>query len=525
MAPRPSPDTPAVSARVLAMIRAAQVYDVARKTPLEQAPVLSARLRNSVLLKREDLQPIFSFKLRGAYNKLVNLSPQQRANGVVCASAGNHAQGVALAARTLGTHATIVMPVTTPAIKVDAVVALGAEVVIAGTGYDDACAHALALAAERGAQFIHPFDDELVIAGQGTVGEELLEQHSAPVDVVFVPVGGGGLAAGVATYIKAVSPHTRVIGVEPVDSPSMQAALDAGAPVTLDHVGIFADGVAVRTVGDTTFALCQAHLDGMVHVTTDEICAAIKDIFNETRTVTEAAGAIAVAGLKRYVHGSQCEGENLVAVVSGANMNFDRLLHVAERANIGEHTEALLAVEIDERPGSFLRFCAALGPRPVTEFNYRYNDAEHARIFVGVALRGGEDESREIVRALTRSGHPCQDLSDNDLAKIHVRHMLGGYREDIAHERILRFEFPERPGALADFLRAIGSDWNISLFHYRNHGSDYGRVLCGVQVPAAELDDFHAHLGQLGYRYTDESANPACAMFFGPGADQASDQD
>lgn len=495
-------------------IRRARVYDVATRSALSAAPVLSQRLGHTVLLKREDQQPIFSFKLRGAYNRLASFTAPALAGGVVCASAGNHAQGVALAARTLGTEATIVMPVTTPAIKVEAVRALGAKVVLHGDSYDEAGHHAMALARERELAFIHPFDDELVIAGQGTVGREIIEQCTTSPDLVFVPVGGGGLAAGVATYVKHVSPTTRVIGVEPADSPSMKAALSAGHPVTLERVGTFADGVAVRTVGARTFELCQRYLDSMVHVTTDEMCAAIKDIFNETRTVTEAAGAIAVAGMKRYLEDHALPHQTIVAIVSGANMNFDRLLHVTERANIGEHTEALIAVEIDERKGSFLRFCDALGSRPVSEFNYRYAGSTRAQIFVGVQLTRGEAEKNDILTALRQRGYPCLDLSDNDMAKNHVRHAVGGFRDDVPHERLLRFEFPERGGALAQFLKAIGQDWNISLFHYRNHGSDFGRVLCGVQVDHDALDEFHAHLDQLGYHYVDESDNPARRLFF-----------
>ncbi|MFK8015985.1 MAG: threonine ammonia-lyase, biosynthetic [Gammaproteobacteria bacterium] len=496
-------------------IRRSRVYDVAIRSALSEALGLSTRISNRVLLKREDQQPIFSFKLRGAYNRLASLTPAERKQGVICASAGNHAQGVALAAQALGSTALIVMPVTTPAIKVDAVRSLGASVELAGDDYDAACTRAHELAGERARIFIHPFDDELVIAGQGTVGMEIMEQCVPPPDVVFIPVGGGGLAAGAAAYIKHVSPRTKVIGVEPVDSPSMQAALDAGSPVTLDRVGSFADGVAVRTVGTRTFELCTRYLDGMVQVTTDQMCAAIKDIFNETRTVTEAAGAIAVAGMKRYVADQDLSDKTLVAIVSGANMNFDRLLHVAERANIGEHSEALLAVEIDECKGSFLRFCQALGARSVSEFNYRYAGTARARIFVGVGLSRGEEEKQEILDSLTEQSFRCLDLSDNDLAKNHVRHTVGGYRNDVAHERILRFEFPERAGALAQFLRSVGESWNISLFHYRNHGSDYGRVLCGIQVPPDALDQFNAHLDQLGYHYVDETANPACDLFFG----------
>ncbi len=502
---------------IVRQVREARVYDVARRTPLDHAPLLSDRLGVDLLLKREDLQPIFSFKIRGAYNKLAHMPSEKLRNGVVCASAGNHAQGVAVAARQRGTRASIVMPDTTPTIKIDAVRALGGDVVIEGEGFDDAYAHARALAEERNQPFIHPFDDPLVIAGQGTVGMEILDEHPDDIDAIFVPVGGGGLAAGVAAYVKALRPGTRIIGVEPQDSPSMQAALDAGRPVTLKRVGIFADGVAVRTVGDLTYALCAQHLDEIVHVNTDEMCAAIKDIFNETRTVAEAAGAIAVAGAKKYAETREVAGQRFVAIMSGANMNFDRLIHVTERANIGEHTEALIAVEIAEEPGSFLKFCRAIGKRPVTEFNYRYSGPGRARIFVGIGLGGGEREKDAILESLTGSGYPTLDLTDNEMAKLHVRHMVGGYSTHPENERILRFIFPERPGALADFLLAIGDQWNISLFHYRNHGSDYGRVLCGVQVPPAESGEFRSHLDDLGYRYHDESDNPACRMFFGVG--------
>ncbi|MEO1573980.1 MAG: threonine ammonia-lyase, biosynthetic [Pseudomonadota bacterium] len=475
-------------------IRRARVYDVAERSAVTAAPRLSERLGMTVLLKREDQQSVFSFKLRGAYNRLANLDAATRNRGVIAASAGNHAQGVALAADKLGCPATIVMPETTPAIKVDAVRALGATVLLHGDTYDDACARAEALADEASLTFIHPFDDDLVIAGQGTVGREIAEQCPAVPDVVFMPVGGGGLAAGAAAYIKHVSPRTRVYGVEPADSPSMQAALDAGEPVTLDRVGSFADGVAVRRVGRRTFELCERYLDGMLHVTTDQMCAAIKDIFNETRVVTEAAGAIAVAGLKAWrAQHPEFDGAGL-AIVSGANMNFDRLVHVSERADIGENREALFAVEIDETRGSFLKFCEALGDRAVTEFNYRYAGTQRARIFVGVGLSRGREEKQEILAAMRAPGYRCVDLSDNDLAKNHVRHTVGGYRGDVANERLLRFEFPERAGALAQFLKAVGITWNISLFHYRNHGSDYGRVLCGIQVPDQALAEFNAHL-------------------------------
>jgi threonine dehydratase len=501
----------------LERILKAQVYDVAVESPLDEAPRLTARLGNRVLLKREDLQPVFSFKLRGAHNKLAQLAPAERGRGVICSSAGNHAQGLALSARQFGMRAVVVMPATTPGIKVDAVRALGAEVVLDGNGYDDAYERALALAADQGLSFVHPFDDPAVIAGQGTIAMEILRQHRGRIDAVFVPVGGGGLASGIALYVKALYPEVRVIGVEPEESPGMERSLAAGAPVTLDHVGIFADGVAVRRVGTETFRICRELLDGMILVTTDEICAAIQDIFEDTRSIMEPAGALAVAGLKRYVAAGGVRDQTLVAINSGANVNFDRLRHIAERAAVGEEREALLAVEIPEVPGSFLRFCETIGRRSVTEFNYRFGDAARARIFVGVELRGGAPERRRIVADLTKAGYPVLDMSDDEMAKLHVRHMVGGLAAGLRDERLCRFEFPERPGALLDFLKAIGTRWNISLFHYRNHGSDYGRVLAGVQVPAAELGDFHAHLAELGYPWWDETANPAYRMFLGGG--------
>jgi len=497
-------------------ILTARVYDVARESPLELASGLSRRLGNAVFLKREDLQPIFSFKLRGAYNKISRMDPAKRAAGVVCASAGNHAQGVALAGNRLGIRAVIVMPRTTPSIKVDAVRALGAEVVIHGEGYDDAFAHATELGASSGLAFIHPFDDPDVIAGQGTIGMEILRQAQGPVHAIFVPIGGGGLAAGLSTYVKYLSPSTRLVGVEAEESPSMHAALAAGRPVTLAQVGIFADGVSVRRVGDETFRLCQRHLDEIVLVSTDEMCAAIKDVFTDTRSIAEPAGAMAVAGMKRWLEDNPVEQSTLIAINSGANMNFDRLVHVAERANIGEQTEALLGVEIPELPGSFMRFCDLLGRRVVTEFNYRYADSAQAHIFVGLRLEHGRKERDELVCLLEDHGYPAFDLSDDEMAKVHIRHMVGGYAPPIEHERLFRFQFPERPGALMDFLTAIGSSWNISLFHYRNHGSDFGRVLAGVQVEPQDQTEFLEHLAELGYAYWDESGNRAYRMFLGP---------
>ncbi len=498
----------------LKRILTARVYEVAEETPLDPAPNLSARLGHAVWLKREDLQQVFSFKLRGAYNRMARLPDAELQKGVICSSAGNHAQGVALSARRLGIQAFVVMPVTTPRIKVDAVRKLGGEVVLEGDTYDDAYAHARRLEAERGLTFIHPFDDPDVIAGQGTIAMEILRQHPGDIDAVFVPVGGGGLIAGIAAYIKALRNDIRIVGVEPEDSAGMSRSLAAGEPVTLERVGIFADGVAVRRVGDETFRLCRELVDEIVLVDTDEICAAIRDIFEDTRSIVEPAGALAVAGMKKYVeeHGPAA-GREFVAVNCGANVNFDRLRHIAERAAVGEHREALLAVGIPERPGSFREFCAAIGRRNVTEFNYRYSDAEEAHIFVGLELTGGRAEQERLVADLRGRGYPVEDLTDNEMAKLHIRHMVGGRAGGLPDERLLRFEFPERPGALADFLDAVGPDWNISLFHYRNHGSDYGRILTGIQVPTADSAEFERHLTKLGYPHWDESDNPAYALF------------
>jgi threonine dehydratase len=501
------------NADYIALIDDASVYDVARKSPLELAGNLSQRLNNRILMKREDLQPVFSFKLRGAYNKLASLPDSAVASGVICSSAGNHAQGVALAAGRRGTRALIVMPVTTPSIKVDAVAALGGEVVLHGDNYDEAYARALELADAENLAFIHPFDDPAVIAGQGTIGRELVEQMDNDVAAVFVPIGGGGLIAGIAAYLKAKRPDVRIIGVEPEDSAAMKISLDAGEPVTLDHVGIFADGVAVRRVGDETFRLCQQFVDEIVTVDTDQICAGIKDIFEDTRSIVEPAGALAVAGVKKYVSEHDSTGQSFVVINCGANVNFDRLRHIAERAAVGEQQEMLLAVEIPEKPGSFRDFCNALGRRGITEFNYRYSDSDKAHIFVGVQLRNGAEEHKELVKSLAALGYPLADLSDNEMAKLHIRHMVGGSAGTLKNERLFRSEFPERPGALLDFLLAIGTDWNISLFHYRNHGSDHGRVLAGIQVPNEESDELEAHLAELGYAHFEESDNPAYRMF------------
>ena len=499
----------------LNLIDSARVYDVATETPLDDASGLSARIGNRVLMKREDLQPVFSFKLRGAYNKIASLPDDEIANGVICSSAGNHAQGVALAAQRRGIRAVIVMPLTTPQIKVDAVRELGGEIVLHGDTYDDAYAHARTLEVNEHLAFIHPFDDPDVIAGQGTIGAEILRQANEPIDAIFVPIGGGGLIAGIAVYIKNKQPGIRIIGVEPADSAAMRDSLAAGAPVTLDHVGIFADSVAVRRVGDETFRLCQAHVDEIITVDTDQICAAIRDIFEDTRSIVEPAGGLAVAAAKKYAADKQLEGQTFVTINCGANVNFDRLGHIAERAAVGEQREMLLAVEIPEEPGSFRRFCETIGRRSITEFNYRYSDAGNAHIFAGVQLRNGAAERRELLQEIATAGYTAFDLSDNEMAKLHVRHMVGGRSSNVTHERLYRFEFPERPGALLDFLDAIGTDWNISLFHYRNHGSDYGRILAGIDVPDNETQKLEAHLAELGYAYWEESDNPAYAMFLG----------
>jgi threonine dehydratase len=494
----------------------AKVYDVAVQTPLEAAPRLSSRLNNRILFKREDLQPVFSFKIRGAYNKIAQLSPISAQRGVICASAGNHAQGVALGARTRGIRAVVVMPVTTPEIKVQAVAELGGEIVLHGDDYDQAYEHAIELGRERGLVFVHPFDDPDVIAGQGTIAMEILRQlHGDDIDAIFVPVGGGGLIAGIGAYAKALYPRIKIIGVEPEDAAGMYESLRAAKRVTLERVGMFADGVAVRRVGEESFRLARQYVDEIILVTTDQICAAIQDIFQDTRSIAEAAGALAVAGIKKYVARENCGTRTLVAINSGANMNFDRLRHVVERADIGAQREALFAVQIPESPGSFLRFCEVLGRRSVTEFNYRYGDSQAAQIFVGLALVQGKAERDGLLHGIAAAGFAVRDMTDNEMAKLHVRHMVGGQARGLNDERLYRFEFPERPGALLKFLQAIGSAWNISLFHYRNHGSDYGRVLAGIQVPAETRTDFLLHLNELHYAYTEETDNPAYQVFLG----------
>lgn len=508
-APRP------LAAAYAARIERARVYDVAIESPLDPAPRLSRRLQNSVLFKREDLQPVFSFKLRGAYNKIAQLPDEVLARGVICSSAGNHGQGVALAAQRRGTRAVIVMPVTTPSIKVEAVVSMGGEVILEGDTYDDANAHALKVAEQENLTIVHPFSDPDVIAGQGTIAIELLKQTDELPDAIFVPIGGGGLIAGIGSYIKHRHPEIKIIGVEPLDCASMHEAFRTGEVTTLDHVGIFADGVAVKRVSEETFNVAREVVDEIVLVDTDEICAAIKDVFEDSRVVLEPAGALAVAGLKRYVAAEHHTGQTFITLNCGANINFDRLRHVSERAEIGEHREALIAVELPERPGAFLKFCSVLGARNVTEFNYRYAAGDKARVFAGVGLTQGRQEAKTLIAGLTERGYAVGDLTDNELAKLHVRHMVGGRVPALEDEMLYRFEFPERPGALLRFLEAIGDRWNISLFHYRNHGSDYGRVLAGLQIPGESHDELAKHLDGLGYTYWNETDNPAYQLFLG----------
>ena len=501
--------------RYMKKILGSRVYDVAEETPLLEAGRLSSRLGNRVWMKREDLQPVHSFKLRGAYNKISGLSKEQCACGVIAASAGNHAQGVALAARKLGVKALIVMPVTTPSIKVESVRDYGARIKLAGDTYDDAYAYAAAEAEKRGMIFIHPYDDPDVIAGQGTVALEILKQHGDELHAIFVPVGGGGLIAGVAAVVKSLRPDIKVIGVEPDEAPCMYEALKRGRRVTLKQVGIFADGVAVRQAGKEPFRIARQYVDEVILVSTDEICAAIKDIFDECRAIVEPAGALAIAGLKRYVDTSGVQGKSMVAINSGANMNFDRLRHVSERAQIGEQREALLAVTITEEPGSFRRFCRSIGKRGITEFNYRYSDPEQAHVFAGVQLQNGDSERHELVQDLRDEGYPVADLTDSELAKLHIRHMVGGRVPGLEDELLYRFQFPERPGALLNFLVSMGKRWNISLFHYRNHGADYGRVLVGIQVPSSSRREFRKSLDKLGYVFWEETDCPAYNLFLG----------
>lgn len=496
-------------------ILTSRVYDVAVETPLQPARQLSERLNNQILLKREDLQPVFSFKIRGAYNKIAQLSADELARGIVTASAGNHAQGVALSAKHLGIKATIVMPRTTPELKVQGVRARGGKVVLHGDAFPEALAHSLKLVEEKGFVYIHPYDDPEVIAGQGTVVMEILRQYQGPIDAIFVPVGGGGLIAGIAAYVKYLRPSIRVIGVEPDDSNCLQAAMAAGSRVVLPQVGLFADGVAVAQIGEKTFELCRHYVDEVITVSTDEICAAIKDIYDDTRSITEPAGALAVAGIKKYTQRQGVTGQVLIGIDSGANINFDRLRHVAERSELGEKREAIIAVTIPEQKGSFKSFCEALGKRQITEFNYRYHTGREAQIFVGVQTHPEQDPRAALVEELRSKGFPVLDLTDNELAKLHTRHMVGGHAAQVSDEVVLRFEFPERPGALFNFLNKLGGRWNISMFHYRNHGAADGRVLAGLQVPLNERHLLPAALEKIGYRYWDETENPAYKLFLG----------
>jgi threonine dehydratase len=496
----------------LRKILTARVYDVAQETPLEPARGLSKRLGNRVLLKREDMQPVFSFKLRGAYNKMAHLTQAQLAKGVIAASAGNHAQGVALSASRMGCRAVIVMPVTTPAVKINAVKALGGEVLLFGESYSDAYQHALDVQQKEGLTFVHPFDDPDVIAGQGTIAMELLRQHQEPIEAVFIAIGGGGLIAGMASYIKQVNPAIKIIGVQTTDSDAMAQSLKAGRRITLDEVGLFSDGTAVKLVGEETFRLCQKYVDDIVLVDTDAVCAAIKDVFEDSRAILEPAGALAIAGMKAWIAREQIQDKTLVAVACGANMNFDRLRFVSERAEIGEQREAVFAVTIPEERGSFKRFCQAIGNRNVTEFNYRIADAKAAHIYVGIQTRDRQ-EAHDVANAFESGGFKALDLTDDELGKLHLRHMVGGRSALARNERLFRFEFPERPGALMRFLSSMHPDWNISLFHYRNHGADYGRILVGIQVPDQNESALQDFLKQLGYPHWEETQHPGYQMF------------
>ncbi len=501
------------SNKLIEKILTARVYDVANETPLEQAKSLSKRCKNQILFKREDLQPVFSFKLRGAFNCMFQLSDAAKAKGVVAASAGNHAQGVAISGQKLGIKTTIVMPKITPEIKVKGVESFGGNAVLIGNNFDDAYAHAMQLADKEGMTFIHPFDNLDVIAGQGTIGMELLRQHPDPIDYIFVAVGGGGLISGIASYIKYLSPETKIIGVEHEEAPSMYQAFKQNKRVLLESIGTFADGAAVRQTGKTTFKIAQEVVDEMILVSTDETCAAIKDVFEDTRTMLEPAGALATAGLKKYLAQHGIKNKQVISITSGANINFDRLRHVAERAELGEKREALLAVTIPEKPNSFKTFCEAIGDRAITEFNYRYADSSKAQVFTGIKLSEGDKEKEKIILNLSNKGYEVLDLSDNEVAKVHLRFMVGGHASGAKDEVLYRFRFPERPGALLHFLESMGGNWNISLFHYRNHGSDFGRVLTGIQVPLEERPQFCQFLQELGYEHWEETDNPAYQSF------------
>ncbi len=494
----------------------ARVYDVARETPIHEASLMSGRLNNKVWLKREDLQPVFSFKLRGAYCKMSRLSEEQLSLGVIAASAGNHAQGVAMAAQKLRAKATIVMPRTTPLIKVDAVRRLGARVQLHGDSYDEAALHAQEVSQEKGLTYVHPFDDPDVIAGQGTVGMEIVRQHQTPLDALFVPVGGGGLIAGIAAYVKYVWPQTKIIGVEPEDAACLQLALARGRRATLPEVGLFADGCAVAQIGKEPFRIIRKTVEDVITVSTDEMCAAIKDIFEDTRSIAEPAGALALAGLKKYVHRTGVQGQDLLAVVSGANTNFDRLRYISERTEIGEQREAVISVTVPERPGSFKQFCSALGRRNITEFNYRYADASSAQVFVGLSVVPGGDDLADLLADLRKRGYITEDLTENEVAKLHIRHMVGGRAPvEMRDELVYRVEFPERPGALLSFLAGLGQRWNISMFHYRNHGAAYGRIFVGVQVKKGDRRKFEAVLDRIKFPYSEETQNRAYQLYLG----------
>ncbi len=492
----------------------ANVYDAAIKTPLQKQVNLSNRFNNNIFLKREDLQPVFSFKVRGAYNKMANLSKDELARGVISCSAGNHAQGVALAAQKLDCKALIVMPSTTPLIKIKAVEGRGAEVVLHGHTYHDAYNHAVEIQKKESLTFIHPFDDPDVIAGQGTVAKEILADCPDNIHAIFVCVGGGGLIAGIAAYIKAVRPDIKIIGVEAQDADAMTQSLKANRRVLLENVSLFAEGAAVKQVGEENFKLCQEYVDEMIVVSNDEICAAIKDVFEDTRTILETAGALAVAGIKSYIKKNNIKSETLIGTASGANMNFDRLGFVAERAEIGEERETVFAVTIPENPGAFKSFCSLIGSRSITEFNYRFSSHSSAHIFVGISVRDFQ-ESKLLIKTLNDAGLEAIDLTHNEVAKLHLRHLVGGHAPEAENEVIYRFEFPERPGALSNFLNNMGENWNISLFHYRNHGADIGRVLVGIQVPPNEKETFQIFLSQVGYPSWDETGNPAYKLFLG----------
>ena len=494
----------------------ARVYDVARETPIDEAVLMSSRLGNRVWLKREDLQPIFSFKLRGAYNKMVQLSDEQRACGVVAASAGNHAQGLAMAAAKMKVKATIVMPRTTPQIKVDAVRNRGARVILHGDSFEEADARARQLVTDKNLVYVHPFDDPDVIAGQGTIGMEIVRQHQGQLDALFVPVGGGGLIAGVAAYVKYVWPNTRIIGVEPEDAACLKLALERGRRDSLSEVGLFAEGVAVAQIGKEPFRIIRDTVDEVITASTDEMCAAIKDIFEDTRSIAEPAGALALAGMKKYIERTGVRNQQLLAIVSGANTNFDRLRYISERTEIGEKREAVISVTVPECPGSFRTFCSAMGRRNITEFNYRYAGPGSAQVFVGLSVVPGGDDLGELLLALSNKGYEAEDMTNNEMAKLHVRHMVGGHAPVAAdNERVYRFEFPERPGALLKFLSGLGKRWNISMFHYRNHGAAYGRILVGLQVASGEIGELEKTLQQINYRYWDETDNRAYQLYLG----------